>query len=358
MPFIFGMLRSSRTRRRSFGILSPRSIARPSSPLPATNNGFETFFRSNARRTIIPSTSTQLGFHPDSSALCIDDLLHHGQSNSGAFDFVARLECLEYAKYSVMILGGDALAVVSNRKFDKRPRIGPCNVDHRVGFPRVLDRVPDKVHEYLLKGDFLRPHGGHVRSDADIDLLRGRHELDHVSDESSRVDILGLRLHSACPRILENSVDQRFQTVNPASKQLHLRFVLAAKFGAEILFDPLGKISDAAKRRLEVVRRHVRELIQLLVAPRKRLDQLLAFSFGILAFRFRSFSIGDVSKDARKRRLPRDVASGYSQLAIEFGPVLSHRGQLEPLANYAFFTRFQIASQAFVMCFAHSLGDD
>src|SRR5687768_347203 len=152
MPFIFGILRSSRMSRRSFGIWSLLSIESASRPLPATNSGFETLLRSNARRTFMTSTSSSstsrmfktlsdiqsrsdyldfgpekleacslayIRFNPHPAAFRFHDLLYDRQANSRSLYRIPCFQSLEYAEYPVVILRRDALAVVPNGELIK-----------------------------------------------------------------------------------------------------------------------------------------------------------------------------------------------------------------------------------------------
>jgi len=108
---------------------------------------------------------------------------------------------------------------------------------------------------------------------------RGRRDkLHHILHERASVDPLRLRLRPPGAGILKDAIDQRFHPVNAPAQHLHLGLALARQRGPEIFFDPLGKIGDAAQRRLEIVRRDVRELVELLIAARQRLDELLRCS--------------------------------------------------------------------------------
>src|SRR5687768_16026179 len=272
MPFIFGMFRSSSISLRSRGISWPRSISSASSPFPATYSGFDTLFLSNARRTFITSTSSSstsrmfntrsdiwscsrdlhfrpeelesgplsnLGLDPHPAAFRLDDLLHHRQADTGTLDLVARLERLEYAKYALMILRRDSLAVVAHHELAEWPRVGPPNLHQRILGPGVLFRVPDEVHEHLLKRHLLGTDHGHVGSDLDFRLPWRRNELDNLFHQHSRIDTLGLGLHSAGARVLKDSVDQSLHPVHAAAQQCHLRLVLPRQLLAEIFLDPL-----------------------------------------------------------------------------------------------------------------------
>src|SRR5262245_9089393 len=123
MPFIRGMLRSRRTRRRAVGTRSARSSLSASMPSLATNTWLAMLAFAKARWTVMTSTSSSStsrmlsawtsmrrlvgvggpgerelracamrGFEPGAAAVALDDLADHRQADAGALDLVAALE--------------------------------------------------------------------------------------------------------------------------------------------------------------------------------------------------------------------------------------------------------------------------
>lgn len=71
--------------------------------------------------------------------------------------------------------------------------------------------------------------------------------------------------------------------MHPAAEHRHLLACLVGHLVAQVLLDPLGQVADAAQRRLEIVGGDVRELVEILVAVRQRLDEPLPLLLGALA---------------------------------------------------------------------------
>ena len=151
MPFIRGMLRSSRTSRRSRGRARAQHLERLEAVGGDVTAGWRCGSCSNARlhvhhvdlvvfdeqdvqslfghaasRARLPPQEPERralarrGLDPGAAALRLDDLLDERETDAGALDLVARLERLEDAPDPVVELGRDAGAVVADRELVER----------------------------------------------------------------------------------------------------------------------------------------------------------------------------------------------------------------------------------------------
>src|SRR5689334_10979679 len=89
---------------------------------------------SNGYREVEGCALPGLGFHPDPSAVAVDDLLGDRQTDAGAGILRTRMQPLKHRKNRFRIFRSDADAVVANRKLPLARNL-PCRHMHdgRVG---------------------------------------------------------------------------------------------------------------------------------------------------------------------------------------------------------------------------------
>src|SRR4051812_6884496 len=172
MPFIRGMLRSSRIKRRVVGRASRLSRSRASAPFVATNTWFVMFALVNARLTVITSTSSSSTskmvsalssmclssgvawprevedraaaasrIDPRSPSVRLDDLAHDRQPDTSALHLVATLERLEQPPDPIVEFRGDADAVVDHAELPVCALTLSGELDRQISTGVVLDRV-------------------------------------------------------------------------------------------------------------------------------------------------------------------------------------------------------------------------
>ena len=98
--------------------------------------------------------------------MTFDDLSADGQTDAGAGVLLARVKPLEHLKDALEVLRLDADPVVLDRKDPPVVRRCSGNLDFRLPFVAVFDRVPDQILEQLCKLRGIRTHsrqrtGGH-----------------------------------------------------------------------------------------------------------------------------------------------------------------------------------------------------
>ena len=85
----------------------------------------------------------------------------------------------------------------------------------------------------------------------------------NVWSELAEVDRFDEAPDAARARAAEDTVDQRFEALHAAAQEVHALALVLAQPALEILFHPEREVGDPAERRPEIVRRDVRELIEL-----------------------------------------------------------------------------------------------
>ena len=186
MPFICGMLRSSRMMRRSRGIVPFAQLLERLDAVAGEEERVGDVVLLERARTFITSTSSSstsrmfssrslaerswivpwpsgpgevegaalpgVGLEPRAAAARLDELANDRQTDAGAFDLVARRERLEDLPDPLVELRRDARAVVGDREVNDVALVVGARPS-RVASTRaaVLDRVADEVHEHLLQ---------------------------------------------------------------------------------------------------------------------------------------------------------------------------------------------------------------
>src|SRR6185437_14620205 len=160
---------------RKFALTKARLVASKSSALSSTMRmgcdsrsfWFESRFMTRRLQGEIECGAfARLGLEPDFAAVTLDDFLHEGQADAGAFfRFLAGLEPLEDAEDFLVEFGLNAQPVVSHEKHffaDASVRCGfgrqISDLDGRFGLVVVFDRVGDEIAEQfgnpsLVAGD-------------------------------------------------------------------------------------------------------------------------------------------------------------------------------------------------------------
>src|SRR5689334_11983049 len=93
-----------------------------------------------------------LGVEPRSPAACLDDLAHDRKSYARPLDLVAGRERLEDLPDLLAVLRGNPRTIIGDGEPVELAFLVRGDFDPRVRTSRVLDRVPDEVHENLLEG--------------------------------------------------------------------------------------------------------------------------------------------------------------------------------------------------------------
>ena len=213
-------------------------------------------------------------------------LLHHlfgdGQARAGAaVVLVLGVEALEELEDAGLVPGFDADAVVAHVKSvglaaGHGPRgAGRCfgrGQPHRHGFGGlvvILHAVDNQVVEHLLQPHPVGAHRGqrpHHREHG-VGLLEARlQQLGHLGQYLVQVHVGHHQVGAAHARELQQRLNQAFH----ALAQAHQRFELVHALGVEavgVVFQQKQRVVvDAAQGLLQVVRGHVSERVQLVVA--------------------------------------------------------------------------------------------
>src|SRR6266478_1242336 len=136
-------LKTSRVRRASPGLSSTSRIS--------IGLEFISFSLRPRNREQKCRALSKLRFHPNSSSVTFYDLSADGQTDAGAGVFLARVKPLEHLKDTLEVLRLDADPVVLDGKHPSVFHGCSGNLDFRLPFVAVFDRVPDQILEQLCK---------------------------------------------------------------------------------------------------------------------------------------------------------------------------------------------------------------
>src|SRR3954453_4937600 len=294
-PSLRGRLRSSRIRsgRR---LPSVRRYSIAWTPSPTTCSVLWTLLCSNASlmsttspgssstsRTLIGSASDwvmgrqseaegrprvrRLGVQPHAPVVVLDDLAAHGEADARALVARARVDALEDHEDPAGVLLVDADPVVLAAEAPEAVVALGRQADDGRRVAAELDRVADQVLEPPPQPPRIPAHGGQRAGlDRRAGLLDRRGEVGaHARDQLAAVDVAARQLAPPDAPERDPAVDQVLHPPRPVDGEFDVGVGALVELPAVALLQQLAEARDLAQRLLQVVRRHVGELLELLV---------------------------------------------------------------------------------------------
>ena len=135
------------------------------------------------------SAPPQLRFHPDSSALTLDNFLTQSKSDASAGNF-SSMQAFEHAEHPVGVLRIDTDSVVPHRKQPSFRVSLRRDVDSRRLLASVLNRIGNEVLEKLQQHNLFGHHGWQwIEGHRGATVRNGRLEVEqHRGENSAAID--------------------------------------------------------------------------------------------------------------------------------------------------------------------------
>ena len=165
------------------------------------------------------------------------------------------------------VLFRNADAVVLDGERDRVALVLRIDAESRPALRRrvMLDGVVDQVAQHLLERGAIRADCRQALVRLDLHAFGGAQQRDDVPHEFPRVDHGHLADLARRPRVREQVVEQPVQAARALLQQSQVFLHLALVIVLEVVAEPFDEDLDRPQRRLQVVRRDVRELLEVAI---------------------------------------------------------------------------------------------